>query len=109
VNALQGKRCCFVGKFQRWTGYGGAPSELATQLGAIVVSGMEDRATGRAEAKTKAERLAKRGELAVLDEVGFRELVRAGLAGKSFFFVGGFTAPGSRLAGRFAGVSRETR
>ncbi len=100
VNPLLGKRCCFVGKFQRWAGYGGAPLELVKQLGALVVHDIGDdadyvivgegRAAGRAEAKTRADRLAKQGKLAVLDEVALRELVRAALAGKSFHFAGGF-------------------
>lgn len=100
VNPLLGKRCCFVGNFQRWVGYGGAPIALVEELGATVATEIGDavdyvivgdgRATGRADAKAKAQRLAKQGKLAVLDEVGLRELVRAALAGKSFYFAGCF-------------------
>ena len=100
MSSLSGRRCWFVGKFQRWSGYGGAPVELARQLGAVVVDSLADepglvvvgdgRAPGRSEAKSRAEKLAKQGKLEVVDEIGYRELARRAVGGRTFFFAGGF-------------------
>lgn len=109
---LGGKRVAFFGGFDLWPGYhNGTPSAVAKRYGASVTTKVDEtldllvlgnkRATGRSEAKKKAEQLCKRyakraktGEaikqLRVMDEAEFRELVSVDLRKKRFAFCGGF-------------------
>ena len=107
---LQGKQIAFFGKFKYWPKYHkGTHVTVAKKHGATVINRVDDqldifvlgdqRGTGRAEAKKKAEAMLKRqqkagvcesDQLMILDEAGFRDLVSRDISGKSFSFCGGF-------------------
>lgn len=117
---FEGQTLTFFGTFSFWPAYHGAPPrEVARRLGATVVETLDEgvdvlvlgdlRGSGRAEAKKKAERLAKApgASLKVIDESAYRELVRRDMRKRSFFFAGSFDcSPDGHelLAGMVEGV-----
>lgn len=98
---LTGKRIAFFGNFLVWPAYHHAHKEtVAKRYGATVVEELDESVDvvvfgegqgAKADQKKKAEKMVAAGSsLLVLDEAGYRELVRLDLTGKHFAFAGGF-------------------
>src|SRR5262249_50879583 len=109
--SFKGQSFAFFGKFSIWPSYHpGPPADVARRLGATIRKTVDEkldflvlgdqRGTGRAEARKKAEKLQTLAQKAgkkgkhlrpqILDEASFRELVQVDVSGKRFAFYGGF-------------------